>query len=81
MKNPFGDQQIPGPQGPYHNLKERLYKKVSANVNDQILVMVQNAYENALSSENVVLTRTERKRLYKQVTRHVLIDIINSLDE
>jgi hypothetical protein len=42
---------------------------------------VQNAYENALSSENVVLARTERKRLYKQVTRLVLVDIVNSLDE
>jgi len=34
MKNPFGDQQVPGS---YHNLKERMYKKVSANVNEQIL--------------------------------------------
>ena len=81
MKNPFGDQQVPGPQGPYHNLKERMYKKVSATVNAQILVSLQNAYENALSLENVVLARAERKRLYKQVTRLVLVDIINSLDE
>lgn len=30
MKNPFGDQQVPGS---YDNLKERMYKKVSANIN------------------------------------------------
>lgn len=78
MKNPFGDQQVPGS---YHNLKERMFKKVSANVNAQILVSLQNAYEIALNSENVVLARAERKRLYKQVTRLVLVDIINSLDE
>ena len=78
MKNPFGDQQVPGS---YHNLKERMYKKVSENVNAQILVSLQNAYEIALNSENVVLARAERKRLYKQVTRLVLVDIINSLDE
>lgn len=81
MKNPFGDQQVPGPSGSYHNLKERMYKKVSTNINDQILVTLQNAYENALSLENVVLTRAERKRLFRQVTRLVLVDLINNLDE
>jgi hypothetical protein len=81
MKNPFGDQQVPGPSGSYHNLKERMYKKVSANVNDQILVTLQNAYENALGLENVVLTRAERKRLFRQVTRLVLVDLINNLDD
>jgi len=81
MKNPFGDQQVPGPSGSYQNLKERMYKKVSTNVNDQVLVTLQNAYENALSLENVVLTRAERKRLFRQVTRLVLADMINNLDD
>lgn len=81
MKNPFGDQQVPGPSGSYHNLKARMYKKVSTNVDDQILVTLQNAYENALSLENIVLTRAERKRLFRQVTRLVLVDLINNLDE
>jgi len=45
MKNPFGDQKLPGS---YHNLQERMYKKVSANVNDQILGILQKAYENVL---------------------------------
>ena len=60
MKNPFGDQQVPGS---YHNLKERMYKKVSANVNEQIREIMVKAYENALNEENVVLSRPERKRL------------------
>ena len=81
MKNPFGDQQVPDPSGSYHNLKERIYKRVSTNANDQILVTLQNAYENALGLENVVLTRAERKRLFRQVTRLVLVDLINNLDE
>ena len=77
MKNPFGDQQIPGS---YHNLQERMYKKVSANVNDQILGILQKAYENALYEENVVLTRPERKRLFKQITQLVLEDVLKKLD-
>ena len=78
MKNPFGDQEVPGS---YHNLKERMYKKVSANVNDQILNIVQNAYENALAKENVVLTRPERKRLFSQILKLVLEDMIKKSED
>jgi hypothetical protein len=73
MQNPFGSEQVPGS---YHNLKERMYKKVLANVNDQLLVIVQNAYENALRSENVMLARAERKQLFDQILRMILEDIL-----
>ena len=76
MKNPFGDQQVPGS---YHNLQERMYKKVSANVNDQILGILQKAYENALHEENVTLSRPERNRLFKQITKIVLEDMIQKI--
>jgi hypothetical protein len=77
MKNPFGDQQIPGS---YYNLKERMYKKVSGDVNDQIFGILQNAYENALHAENVVLSRSERKRLFSQIIKMVMEDITRNLD-
>ena len=77
MQNPFGDQQVPGS---YHNLKERMYKKVSANVNDQILVILQNAYENALNVENIVLSRAERKRLFSQILKLVFEEILKKYD-
>ena len=77
MKNPFGDQQIPGS---YHNLQERMYKKVSANVNEQILGILQKAYENALYEENVVLSRPERKRLLSQIAKMVMEDVGRKLD-
>jgi len=73
MKNPFGDQQVPGD---YRNLKERMYKKVSADVNDQILIILKNAYENALGMENVILARAERKRLFFQIMKMVFTDIL-----
>ena len=72
MKNPFGDQQVPGS---YHNLKERMYKKVSANVNEQIREIMVKAYENALNEENVVLSRPERKRLLSQISEMIFDDI------
>jgi hypothetical protein len=77
MKNPFGDQQIPGS---YHNLKERMYKKVSAKVDDQIFEVVQAAYEKALQDENVVLSRPERQRLFAQILKLTLEDMIKKLD-
>jgi len=72
MKNPFGDQQVPGD---YRNLKERVYKKVSANVNEQIRHIMVKAYENALNEENVILTRAERKRLFSQIAKMVFDEL------
>ena len=77
MKNPFGDQQVPGS---YENLKERMYKKVSENVNEQITEIMVKAYENALYEVNVVLSRSERKRLLSQITQMVMEDILKKFD-
>lgn len=77
MKNPFGDQQVPGS---YQNLKERIYKKVSAKVNAQIFDMMMIAYENALHEENVVLSRVERKRIFSQIIQMVMEDQVKKLD-
>jgi len=72
MKNPFGDQQVPGS---YENLKERMYKKVSADVNEQIRSMLTKAYETALNEENVVLSRPERVRLFSQIVKMIFDDL------
>lgn len=76
MKNPFGDQQLPGS---YENLKERMYKKVSAQVNEQITGILQKAYEDALYEANVVLSRPERKRLLSQIITMVMDDMLKKL--
>ena len=77
MKNPFGDQKLPGS---YHNLQERMYKKVSASVNDEISGILQKAYEDALNKENVVLTRPERNRLFSQIVKMVTADVLKKFD-
>jgi len=76
MKNPFGDQQVPGS---YHNLKERMYKKVSADVNEQIRQVMVKAYEASLNEENIMLTRPERNRLLSQISKMVFDDVLKSL--
>ena len=57
-----------------------MYKKVSANVNEQILAMMIKAYEDALNDENIVLTRPERKRLLSQITKMVMEDLLKKID-
>jgi len=76
MKNPFGDQQVPGS---YHNLKERMYKKVSESVNEHIFTITMKAYEDALHEENVVLSRPERNRLFSQIVKMVMEDMSRKL--
>ncbi len=83
MLNPFGSQQNPGFSS-YVDLKKRITQKVQASdVNDQIFQAVQNAFENVMASENprILLSRPERKRLFSQVLRSVLEDMLRKLDE
>jgi len=53
----------------------------SVGISDQIFIAVQNTYEGALNAENVVLSRPERKRLFAQILKLVLEDMIKKLDE
>ena len=77
MKNPFGDQQVPGPLGSHLNLKERMYKKVkAAKVDEQILAIMLKAYEDALYEENVALSRPERNRLFSQIIKMIMEDVL-----
>ena len=76
MKNPFGDQQIPGS---YHNLKERMYKKVSEDVSEQLFKDLKDAYEHALNEENILLARPERQRLLSQIIGMIMEDMQKKL--
>ncbi len=80
MRNPFGPEREPG-LSDYSNLQKRLLQNVKASkVNDQIFQVVQNAFENALNRENIVLSRPERMRLFSQVLKSVLEDMLGKLD-
>jgi hypothetical protein len=80
MKNPFGPEQDPFPS--YMDLKQRMIHHVeAAKVNDQIFQVVQRAYEEALQRENIVLTRPERQRLFAQILKHVLGEMVKKLNQ
>ena len=79
MQNPFKSQQD---FGSYVNLQKRMFQKVqAAKVYDRIFEVVQQAYEDALKEENIVLSRPERKRLLSQILRLVLDDMIKKIDD
>lgn len=68
--------------GSYISLKEKVFRKVqAAGINDQIFESVKKAYEDALTKENILLSRPERKRLLAQILKLVLDDMINKLDD
>jgi hypothetical protein len=64
----------PAPQdsGSYTGLLKRMTTGVQQKIGDQILAMIQNAYEKQLEEEKVVLSRPERVRLFKQIAKSVL---------
>ncbi len=68
--------------GPYHNLQKRMIQRILATkVSDQILGIVQAKYEEELAQRNIVLSRPERKRLFQQVVKAVLNDILSKLSD
>jgi len=80
MKNPFGPD--PDSFSSYVNLKQRMLQLVQGKkVYDQMFQVVQTAYEEALKTENIVLSRPEQKRMLAQIFRLMLEDMLKKLDE
>lgn len=78
MLNPFAPKEDPGS---YIDLRKRMLRHVqSSKVNDKIFEVVKNAYEQALSRENIILSRAERSRLLSQIMKMVLKDMLDKLD-
>ena len=79
MQNPFGSQPMPGS---YEGLQERMLKRVKAtNIEAQLMALYQKAYEDALYKENIVLSRPERNRLFSQILRILMEDMIKKADD
>jgi hypothetical protein len=68
--------------GSYVDLLKRLTQRVQqAGTTDQVLELLQRAFERELAQQSVVLSRPERVRLFKQVTKAVLTDLLEKLDD
>ncbi|HSO11609.1 MAG TPA: hypothetical protein VLT51_04490 [Anaerolineales bacterium] len=80
MKNPFGPD--PDSFNSYQNTKQRILAIVRMKkVYEQIFAVVKVAYEDAINTENIALSREERKHLFAQILRLLLEDMIQKLDD
>lgn len=84
MLNPFNPNQSYGPTGFFSVMrkKKQLVEKMqAAKVDDQIFQVVQNAFEETLKQERlVVLPDIARKHLLAQVMKQVLGEMLDKLD-
>lgn len=79
MLNPFDPQQDPRS---YTDLRKRMFQHIQyLKVYDQIFEVVKNAYEQALIRENVILSHSERMRLFSQILKMVLEDMLKKLNK
>ena len=66
----------------YHDLLKKMTQRfMDAHLDEQIMGIFQTKYEQELSARNIMLTRPERNRLYKQVVKAVLTDMLSKLEE
>lgn len=65
--------------GSYFDLRTRLRRKMQQDgmVKDKIRAALSATYEQALNDDNVVLSRPERVRLFRQLSEDILTELIN----
>ena len=62
--------------GSYFDIKNRLVGRFkSSKVDEKISVLLQSTFDEAIRSENIVLTRDDQKRLKTQITTEFLDDL------
>lgn len=68
------------PDFPY-DLKKRVVQNLqSAQVGDQIFDIVQKLFDRVIQSEHILLARAEKDRLFRQVIKSILTDLLAKLD-
>ncbi len=68
--------------GSYAGLRARVLRRMrSAKVDDQVLQLLRDAYESALSAEKLVLSRVEKRRLRAELLKAVLEETSRKLEE
>ena len=65
----------------YDDFQKRIVRRLkSEKIQHQILEKLATTFDAVLADENIIVSRTERKRLLTQVTRDILEDMLKKLD-
>lgn len=68
--------------GSYEDILKRMTRRVRENkVDNQIFGILQQVFEKELTQGNIVLSRPDRVRLFQQVTRAILTDVLGRIDD
>ncbi|MCG2786204.1 MAG: hypothetical protein L6461_13985 [Anaerolineae bacterium] len=68
--------------GSYIDLLKRMTQRMQQQkVDDQLLEILQQAFEKELNAENIILSRPERARLFRQVTKAIWTDMLGKFDD
>ncbi|MCB0196158.1 MAG: hypothetical protein KDJ65_29675 [Anaerolineae bacterium] len=79
MDNPPNFYQNPGSYDDI--LKQMTQRMQQKQVDNQIVTMLQQAFEKELTQGNLVLSRSERGRLFQQVSKTILRNVIRKIDD
>lgn len=78
MLNPFGSSNT----GSFFDFRGRLLKKMkSSEVEKKIAEILQNAYQESLKSESVVLSKAEYQRLLTDISIQLLNDFAKEIKD
>ena len=75
----FKPPPYPQNSGSYEKLFNRIGQRVQQNSNEKITQILQRAFETALEQENIVLSRPERVRLYREISKAVLKGLLENI--
>ena len=68
--------------GSFEDLLKRMNRSVQNNkTDDQVLQLLQQVFEMELGKESMILSRPERVRLFQQVTKTILSDVQQKIDD
>jgi hypothetical protein len=74
------------PPYPYSSSFDDILKRITRQMNQnqvdsRVLELLRQVFEIELGKENVVLSRPERARLFQQITRSILTDVLGKIDD
>ena len=79
MANPPNFYQNPGS---YDDILKQMTQRIQQKqVDNQIVEMLQQVFEKELTQGNLVLSRSERGRLFQQVSKTILRNVIRKIDD
>lgn len=71
----------PNPYPNYDPLKRMTQRMQSQKVDSQMLEILQQVFEKGLEQENILLSRPERIRLFRQSAKAVLTDMLAKIEQ